>query len=147
MSYRNEKPKRYWPSYATPSICACCNLKIETSHNRTYFLTFYRKEDDTSAPRRLATFGEFQYALAVELEHGKTRGSNVTNNHPLLTALVVVAHLTEDKLYYARLWEMETSAELFNANLEKAPTRAIMKENMHAKTHLQHRLQERVENV
>ena len=100
--------------------------------------------------KRAKTLGhlwEFQYALAVELEHGKTRGSNVTNNHPLLTALVVVAHLTEDKLYYARLWEMETSAELFNANLEKAPTRPIMKENMHAKTHLQHRLQERVKNV
>jgi hypothetical protein len=100
--------------------------------------------------KRAKTLGhlwEFQYALAVELEHGKTRGSNVTNNHPLLTALVVVAHLTEDKLYYARLWEMETSAGLFNANLEKAPTRPIMKENMHAKTHLQHRLQERVKNV
>ena len=100
--------------------------------------------------KRAKTLGhlwEFQYALAVELEHGKTRGSNVTNNHPLLTALVVVAHLTEDKLYYARLWEMETSAELFNANLEKAPTRLIMKENMQAKTHLQHRLQERVKNV
>src|SRR5471030_2085135 len=46
-------------SYAIPSICACCNLKIKTSHNRTYFLTFYRKEDDTNAPRRLATFGSF----------------------------------------------------------------------------------------
>ena len=97
--------------------------------------------------KTLGHLWEFQYALAVELEHGKTRGSNVTNNHPLLTALVVVAHLTEDKLYYARLWEMETSAGLFNAHLEKAPTRPIMKENMHAKTYLQQRLQERVKNV
>jgi Protein of unknown function (DUF5661) len=100
--------------------------------------------------KRAKTLGhlwEFQYALAVELEHGKTRGSNVTNNHPLLTALVVVAHLTEDKLYYARLWEMETSAALFNALLEKAPTRPVMEENIHAKTYLQQRLQERVKNV
>lgn len=100
--------------------------------------------------RRAKTLGhlwEFQYALAVELEHGKTRGSNVTNNHPLLTSLVVVAHLTEDKLYYARLWEMETSAALFNAPLEKIPIRPIMKENMHAKTYLLQRLQERVKNV
>src|SRR5476649_711518 len=100
--------------------------------------------------KRAKTLGhlwEFQYALAVELEHGKTRGSNLTNNHPLLTALVVAAHLTEDKLYYARLWEMETSAELFNAHLEKAPMRPIMKENMHAKTYLQQRMQERVKNV
>jgi hypothetical protein len=97
--------------------------------------------------KTLGHLWEFQYALAVELEHGKTRGSNVTNNHPLLTALVVVAHLTEDKLYYARLWEMETSAELFNAFLEKAPTRPIIKENIHAKTYLQQRLQERMKSV
>lgn len=100
--------------------------------------------------KRAKTLGhlwEFQYALAVELEHGKTRGSNVTNNHPLLTALVVVAHLAEDKLYYARLWEMETSGELFNAQLEKAPLGPIMKENMRAKVYLQQRLQERIENA
>jgi len=100
--------------------------------------------------KRAKTLGhlwEFQYALAVELEHGRTRGSNVTNNHPLLTAFVVVAHLAEDKLYYARLWEMETSGEFFNAQLEKAPTGPIMKENMRAKVYLQQRLQERVENA
>jgi len=100
--------------------------------------------------KRAKTLGhlwEFQYALAVELEHGKTRGSNVTNNHPLLTALVVVAHLTEDKLYYARLWEMETNGALFTAQIEKAPTDSIMKENMRAKVYLQQRLQERVENA
>ena len=100
--------------------------------------------------KRAKTLGhlwEFQYALAVELEHGKTRGSNVTNNHPLLTALVIAAHLAEDKLYYARLWEMETSGSLFNAQLEKAPMAPIMKENMRAKVYLQQRLQERVENA
>jgi hypothetical protein len=100
--------------------------------------------------KRAKTLGhlwEFQYALAVELEHGKTRGSNVTNNHPLLTALVVVAHLAEDKLYYARVWEMETNGALFTAQIEKAPTDSIMKENMRAKVYLQQRLQERVENA
>ena len=100
--------------------------------------------------KRAKTLGhlwEFQYALAVELEHGKTRGSNVTNNHPLLTALVIAAHLAEDKLYYARLWEMETTAELFNAQLERTPAGPIMKENMRARVHLQRRLQERVENA
>ena len=100
--------------------------------------------------KRAKTLGhlwEFQYALAVELEHGKTRGSNITNNHPLLTALVVVAHLAEDKLYYARVWEMETNGALFTAQIEKAPTDSIMKENMRAKVYLQQRLQERVENA
>ena len=100
--------------------------------------------------KRAKTLGhlwEFQYALAVELEHGKTRGSNVTNNHPLLTTLVVAAHLTEDKLYYARVWEMETNGALFTAQIEKTPTDSIMKENMRAKVYLQQRLQERVENA
>ena len=60
---------------------------------------------------------------------------------------MVVAHLAEDKLYYARLWEMETSGGLFNAQLEKAPTRPALKENMRAKVYLQQRLQERVENA
>jgi hypothetical protein len=55
---------------------------------------------------------EFQYALQVELEHGRTRGANVTNNHPILTGLVVMAHLSEDTLYYARLWAMESEGEL-----------------------------------
>ena len=97
--------------------------------------------------KTLGHLWEFQYALAVELEHGKTRGSNITNNHPLLTALVVVAHLTEDKQYYARVWEMETNGALFKAQIEKAPTDSIMKENMRAKVYLQQRLQERVENA
>jgi hypothetical protein len=97
--------------------------------------------------KRAPTLGhlwEFQYALAVELEHGKTRGANVTNNHPLLTALVVVAHLSEDKVYYARLWEMETAAELFNANLEGSPTGSILEEHIRARGHLQARLQEKL---
>lgn len=67
-------------------------------------------------------FWEFQYALAVELEHGRTNGTNVTNNHPLLTGVIAMAHLTEDTLYYARLWVMETEAELCNLIL-KSPTK------------------------
>lgn len=68
---------------------------------------------------------EFQYALAVELEHGRTRGTNVTNNHPLLTALVVLAHLSEDNLYYARLWVMEAEGELYKATLDDAPPKKV----------------------
>ena len=64
---------------------------------------------------------EWQYALAVELEHGRYRGTNVTNNPPVLTALVVLAHLSEDALYYARLWVMETEGELLNAQLDRTP--------------------------
>lgn len=68
---------------------------------------------------------EWSYALAVELEHGRDRGMNVTMNHPLLTALVTLAHLSEDTLYYARLYVMETEGELFNAQLEKKPFKQL----------------------
>ena len=91
---------------------------------------------------------EWQYALAVELEHGRYRGTNVTNNHPLLTALVVLAHLSEDALYYARLWVMETEGELFTAQLERAPF-AELHETLEilqrAQTHKAARLAEKLE--
>ena len=88
---------------------------------------------------------EFQYALAVELEHGRTRGTNVTNNHPLLTALVVLAHLSEDSLYYARLWVMEGEGELFKAlQDDKAPKKIkeIAEELQTARLYLGRRLAE-----
>ena len=60
-------------------------------------------------------FWAFQSALAVELQHRKTRGTPVTNNHPVLTAMVAKAHLTEDTRDCARLWVMEGEGECFNA--------------------------------
>jgi hypothetical protein len=57
---------------------------------------------------------EARYAFAVELEHGRTLGANVSNNHPILTAMIVTAHCLEDSLYYARNWVMEVEGELFN---------------------------------
>lgn len=69
----------------------------------------------------LGHLDEFAYALAVELEHGRERGQNVTMNHPLLTGMVVLAHLTEDTLYYARLRVMEAEGELFNLQLKRTP--------------------------
>ncbi len=95
----------------------------------------------------LGHFWEFQYALAVELEHGKTRGTNVTNNHPLLTGMVAMAHLTEDTLYYARLWVMEGEGECFNALREGKASDAKLVELLRgldrAKSYLAKRLLEK----
>jgi hypothetical protein len=91
---------------------------------------------------------EFRYALAVELEHGVTRGTNVTNNHPLLTGLVVMAHIAEDTLYYARLWVMESEGELLNAQLDKEPFKKIHEKLEHltlARKHLQARISEKID--
>ena len=97
-----------------------------------------------------ATLGhlwEWQYALAVELEHGRTRGTNVTNNHPLLTGLIVLAHLSEDKLYYARLACMELEGELTNAVLAKKSDKEIAdyaRRHQIARVYLGRRLEEKL---
>jgi hypothetical protein len=91
---------------------------------------------------------EFQYALQVELEHGRTRGANVTNNHPILTGLVVMAHLLEDTLYYARLWVMESEGEIAAQMAKGKPADVIAriaKELNAARLYLAKRLLEKAE--
>jgi hypothetical protein len=97
----------------------------------------------------LGHFWEFQYALQVELEHGRTHGTDVTNNHPLLTSLIVMAHLTEDSLYYARLWVMETEGELskdvLSGKKKKDEIADTAKELIRAKCYLAKRLAEKAQ--
>jgi hypothetical protein len=58
----------------------------------------------------------FQKGLEVELEHGLTfHDANVTNNHPFLTGLIVLAHLKEMLDYYDRLEVAELEGELLKA--------------------------------
>jgi hypothetical protein len=56
---------------------------------------------------------EFAFALKLELEHGRIKHVNVTNNHPFLTAMIVLAHISESLTYYKRLKVMEIEAEIF----------------------------------
>jgi Protein of unknown function (DUF5661) len=68
---------------------------------------------------------EFQRGLEVELEHGLMyKEANVTNNHPVLTAKIVLAHLKETMDYYKRLDIAELEADLFKATLAGDPGRA-----------------------
>jgi Protein of unknown function (DUF5661) len=100
--------------------------------------------------RTLGHLWEFRFALAVELEHGRTRGANISNNHPIITGLIVMAHLTEDRLYYARLWAMETEGETFNNVLEKKPFKDVheaLEEHSQAQKHLHRRIAEKLENA
>jgi len=51
---------------------------------------------------------EFLQGYGVELEHGvKFPRWNVTNNDPIMTAKIVMAHLEELPDYYTRLNKME----------------------------------------
>ncbi len=58
----------------------------------------------------------FRRGLEVELEHGTRFGdANVTNNHPVLTGMIVLAHLKEMMDYYERLDIAELEGDLFKA--------------------------------
>lgn len=59
---------------------------------------------------------EFQRGLEVELEHGVIfPDANVTNNHPVLTARIVLAHLKEMLDYYTRLEVAELEGDMLKA--------------------------------
>jgi len=59
----------------------------------------------------------FQQGLEVELEHGlQFPDANVTNNHPLLTGKIVLAHLKEMLDYYLRLDVAELEGDLLKAS-------------------------------
>jgi hypothetical protein len=56
---------------------------------------------------------EFCAGLEVELEHGlQFKDANVTNNHPLLTGLIVLAHFKESLDYYRLLEVAELEGDL-----------------------------------
>lgn len=66
----------------------------------------------------------FKTGLEVELEHGtRFQDANVTNNHPILTGMIVLAHLKESMDYYERLEVAEVEGDLLKAilagNLDK----------------------------
>jgi hypothetical protein len=66
----------------------------------------------------------FKKGLEVELEHGtRFEDANVTNNHPILTGKIVIAHLKETMDYYERIDVAEIEGDLLKAimsrNIEK----------------------------
>ena len=57
---------------------------------------------------------QFRMGLVVELEHGKVSSdTNVTDNDPLVTGKIALAHLNEFPDYYTRLEKMENEADKY----------------------------------
>lgn len=57
---------------------------------------------------------QFRMGLDVELEHGTVDPStNVTNDDPILTGKIALAHLNEYSDYYTRLYKLEEEADAF----------------------------------
>ena len=68
---------------------------------------------------------EFRAGLDVELEHGiRFKDANVTNNHPIITGRIVLAHMKESLYYYKLLDVAEAEGDLWKAiamgNMDKA---------------------------
>lgn len=55
---------------------------------------------------------QFRIGLNVELEHGTINPfTNITNDDPIITGKITLAHLNEYPDYYKRLTKMEEEAE------------------------------------
>jgi len=71
---------------------------------------------ETGGEAREVGLEDFREGLQVELEHGtRFPDANVTNNHPVLTGKIVLAHLKESLLYYKRLAVAELEGDLLKA--------------------------------
>jgi len=59
---------------------------------------------------------EFRAGLDVELEHGtRFSDANVTNNHPIVTGKIVLAHMKESLYYYKLLEVAELEGDVLKA--------------------------------
>lgn len=71
---------------------------------------------EVNAGKMAIDLEEFRKGLEVELEHGLTfTDANVTNNHPVLTGLIVLAHFKESLDYYKLLEVAEVEGDLVKA--------------------------------
>jgi hypothetical protein len=60
---------------------------------------------------------QFRKGMDVELEHGTVNtNTNVTNDDPLVTGKIALAHLNEFSDYYTRLDKMEKEADAYWQN-------------------------------
>ena len=71
---------------------------------------------------------DFRDGLEVELEHGLAfSDANVTNNHPVLTGRIVLAHLKETVDYYVRLRVAEVEGDMLKASVGKDSEKLMQK--------------------
>jgi hypothetical protein len=69
---------------------------------------------------------DFRLGLEVELEHGiRFPEANVTNNHPILTGKIVLAHFKESLEYYQRLDVAEIEGDILKAVASKNATKVV----------------------
>jgi hypothetical protein len=111
------------PEYITKSevqrVCQELGFRDWTQLTTTEVLSEEAKvlQEMVGAEAVQIPLAEFQKGLEVELEHGVAfPDANVTNNHPVLTARIVLAHLKEMLDYYSRLEVAELEGDMLKAS-------------------------------
>ena len=92
------------------------------THNKKHFTTERAKEIGEHLGIKWGKFDveQFRHGMDIELEHGTVdSNTNVTNDDPLTTGKIALAHLNEFADYYDRLDKMETEAEQFHEEQKK----------------------------
>ena len=84
--------------------------------NQTHFTTEEAQKIGESLGIKWDKFDVKQFCrgMDVELEHGTVNhNTNVSNNNPLTTGKIALAHLNEFSDYYTRLDKMEGEAKAY----------------------------------
>lgn len=102
---------------------ACNNLRIRNWSSLKAFEVSNEEArvilDEVGGETLEIGIDDFREGLQVELEHGtRFPDANITNNHPILTAKIVLAHLKESLLYYKRIAVAELEGDLLKATKE-----------------------------
>ncbi|MCW8801823.1 MAG: hypothetical protein OQK81_00530 [Candidatus Bathyarchaeota archaeon] len=83
--------------------------------------------DELEAGDMKISVDNFKIGLEVELEHGiHFAEANVTNNHPILTGKIVLAHFKESLDYYQRLDVAEIEGDILKAVVNKNSEKVIV---------------------
>ena len=114
------------PEYVTVNevkkICKELNIRDWTSLKEPEVSSEEAKEilNEVNTEGMNIEVEDFRTGLEVELEHGtRFKDANVTNNHPILTGKIVLAHLKESFDYYKRLEVAELEGDLLKAVASK----------------------------
>ncbi len=98
-----------------------CKLRVIRKHmsEEKYFATEEAKKigEELGVDWSLFDVEQFRMGMDVELEHGSVdSNTNVSNDDPLTTGKIALAHLNEIRDYYTRLEVMEKEGEAFWEN-------------------------------
>jgi hypothetical protein len=112
------------PEYVTTKEVArvCAEIGMEDWSKRTEAVVSaeeaYQILEIVNTESMIIPLEDFRMGLEVELEHGtRFSDANVTNNHPILTGKIVLAHLKETMDYYRRIDVAEIEGDLLKAVL------------------------------